>query len=102
LRLSVKSLAFRRRQHRDRMTLARERVALAREKNESDSRRATDGKKADHLGPIATDWKGVRERVCRQFGISPEESARRAELHKTWVQPHRRPGVPEEINPVDD
>jgi hypothetical protein len=104
LRLAMKSLAFRRRQHRDRMVLARERVALAREKNESDSRRATNpsAKQADHLGPIATDWKGVGERVCKLFGITPEEEARRAELHKTWKDLHARPGIPEEINPVDD
>jgi hypothetical protein len=97
LRLSVKSLAFRRRQHRDRM-------ALARERSENDSWRATKGsaKNSDHLGPFATDWKGVGERVCKQFGITPEEAARRAELHKTWKQPHTRPGVPEEINPIDD
>jgi hypothetical protein len=96
-RLSVKSLAFRRKQHRDRMTLARE-------KNENVSSRATKNsvKKFDHLGPIATDWKGVGERVCKQFGITPEEEARRAELHKTWKQPHTRPGIPEEINPIDD
>jgi hypothetical protein len=97
LRLSMKSLAFRRKQHRDRMTLARERI-------ENDSRRAPkdSAKNSDHLGPIATDWKGLGERVCKQFGITPEEEARRAELHKTWKNPHARPGIPEEINPVDD
>ena len=57
--------------------------------------------RSDHLGPIATDWKGVGERVCKLFGITPEEEARRAELHKTWKDPHARPGIPEEINPVD-
>ena len=96
LRLSIKSMAFRRKQHRDRMTLAREKI-------ESDSQRATNpsARKSDHLGPIATDWKGVGERVCKLFGITPEEEARRAELHKTWKDPHARPGIPEEINPVD-
>ena len=57
---------------------------------------------SDHLGPIATDWKALGERVCKQFGITPEEEARRAELHKTWKNPHARPGIPEEINPIDD
>ena len=96
-RLSTKSLAFRRRQHRDRM-------ALAREKSEKDSRRTSENsaRNSDHLGPIATDWKGLGERVCKQFGITPEEEARRAELHKTWKNPHARPGIPEEINPIDD
>lgn len=104
LRISVRSLALRRKQHWDRMTLARERMALARERMENESQRASNGsaRKADHLGPIATDWKGVGERVCKLFGITPEEEARRAELHKTWKNPHARPGVPEEINPIDD
>ena len=64
----------------------------------SDSRQP----QSDHLGPIATDWKALGERVCKQFGITPEEEARRAELHKTWKNPHARPGIPEEINPIDD
>jgi hypothetical protein len=97
LRLSMKSLALRRKQHRERMKLARERM-------EKDPQGASNGsaKKADHLGPIATDWKGVGERVCKLFGITPEEEARRAELHKTWKDPHARPGIPEEINPIYD
>lgn len=100
LRLSMKSLAIRRKQHRDRMALARERM---REKNENDSRSSTNGsaKQADHLGPVATNWEEVGQRVCKLFGITPEEEARRAELHKTWKDPHARPGIPEEINPVD-
>ncbi|MGZ8938259.1 MAG: hypothetical protein ACXW32_03510, partial [Limisphaerales bacterium] len=104
LRISMKSLALRRRQHRERMVLARERMAMARERTENGSRNSTNGsaKKADHLGPIATDWKGVGERVCKLFGITPEEEARRAELHKTWKDPHARPGIPEEINPIND
>jgi hypothetical protein len=61
-----------------------------------------DGRPGDHLGPIATNWKEVGQRVCKLFGITPEEEARRAELHKTWVDPNIRPGIPEEINPVLD
>lgn len=103
LRLSMRSLALRRRQHRDRMTLVRERMALARERMENESRSSTNGsaRKADHLGPIATNWDEVGERVRKLFGITPEESARRAELRKTWKDPYARPGIPEEINPVD-
>ena len=115
-RLSVKSLAFRRKQHRDRMALASSPSPLQGDHN-SRSERLVEGNKlvaglgshwagvrgaSDHLGPIATDWKALGERVCKQFGITPEEEARRAELHKTWKNPHARPGIPEEINPIDD
>jgi hypothetical protein len=93
--LSLKSLAFRRKQHRDRMALASSPSPLQGE-------RAGVRGASDHLGPIATDWKALGERVCKQFGITPEEEARRAELHKTWKNPHARPGIPEEINPIDD
>ncbi len=59
-------------------------------------------KKADQYGPVATNWDEVGERVRKIFGISEEESARRKELHKTWKDPHARPGIPEEINPIYD
>ena len=59
-------------------------------------------KQPDHLGPVATNWEEVGQRVCKLFGITPEEEARRAELHKTWKDPHARPGIPEEINPIYD
>jgi hypothetical protein len=59
-------------------------------------------KQPDQYGPVATNWEEVGQRVCKIFGISPEEEARRAELHKTWKDPHARPGIPEEINPVYD
>ena len=59
-------------------------------------------KKADQYGPVATNWDEVGERVRKIFGISEEESARRKELHKTWKNPHARPGIPEEINPIYD
>jgi hypothetical protein len=58
-------------------------------------------KQSDALGPVATNWEEVGQRVCKIFNISPEEAKRRAELHKTWKDPHARPGIPEEINPVD-
>jgi hypothetical protein len=80
--------------------LRREELALKREKAQSKNDQRQ--KNSDHVGPFATDWKGVGDRVCKQFNISPEEAARRAELHKNWKQPHTRPGVPEEINPIDD
>src|SRR5688500_7157507 len=41
----------------------------------------------DALGRLATNWKEVGERVRKQFDISPEEAARRRELHKTWKRP---------------
>ena len=58
-------------------------------------------KQPDQYGPVATNWEEVGQRVCKIFGISPEEEKRRAELHKTWKDPHARPGIPEEINPID-
>ena len=57
---------------------------------------------SDAYGPVPTDLEGLGERVRKIFGISEEESKRRAELHKTWKDPHARPGIPEEINPVYD
>jgi hypothetical protein len=74
LRLTAKSLAFRRRQHRDRSA--------------ADSQRSTLNSQlppqADHLGPYAVDLEGIRERARKHFGITPEESARRAALRKAW------------------
>ena len=93
-----KSLALREQESARRASspspLQAERAAVS---GSSDSR-----PQSDHLGPIATDWKALGQRVCKQFGITPEEEARRAELHKTWKNPHARPGIPEEINPIDD
>jgi hypothetical protein len=89
-----------------RIDLAEKALALRRE--ESEHRRANPKtkdsnleKKGDQYGPVATNWEEVGERARKIFGISEEESARRAELHKTWKNPHARPGIPEEINPVD-
>ena len=39
---------------------------------------------SDHLGPYAIDLEGIRERARKFFGITPEESARRAALRKAW------------------
>ena len=44
----------------------------------------------DALGPFATNWEDVRKRAQKAFGITPEESARRAELRRTWVDPYAR------------
>jgi hypothetical protein len=41
----------------------------------------------DHLGPLARNWEDVRARARKAFGITPEESARRAELRRTWKPP---------------
>jgi hypothetical protein len=92
LRLTAKSLAFRRRQHRARIALSSK---IKTKNSESE-------KQADHLGPYASDLEGIRERVRKHFGITPEESARRAALRKAWKDPHARPGIPEEINPIED
>jgi len=43
---------------------------------------------SDHLGPFASDLEGIRERARKHFGITPEESARRAELRRTWKNPN--------------
>jgi hypothetical protein len=42
---------------------------------------------SDHLGPLARNWEDVRARARKAFGITPEESARRAELRRTWKPP---------------
>lgn len=91
------------------LDLARQTLELRRQESEyhrANSKPKTQNpdpeKKPDHLGPIATNWEEVGQRVCKLFGITPEEEARRAELHKTWKDPHARPGIPEEINPIDD
>jgi hypothetical protein len=112
LALAEKRLA----QNDRRIDLAEKALALRRE--ESEHRRASspsplggeragvrgassNDPRADAYGPVATNWEEVGQRVCKIFGISPEEEKRRAELHKTWKNPHARPGIPEEINPVD-
>ncbi|HEX7861408.1 MAG TPA: hypothetical protein VF773_13830 [Verrucomicrobiae bacterium] len=47
-----------------------------------------DGRLCDNLGPIAQNLQEINDRVRKQFGITPEESARRAELRKTWKNPN--------------
>jgi hypothetical protein len=90
-RLSIKSLAFRRRQHRDRMTLAREKI-------ENDSRRTKDSaKNSDHLGPFARNLHEIGERVRKHLGITPEEAAHRAALRKTWTPPHTQKHPPRHV-----
>jgi hypothetical protein len=100
-----------------RLEIARERLAIQKRKLEltekltakklnakpaADSTPTAPQRKEDHLGPLARNWEEIGERVCKQFNISPEEAARRAELHKTWVQPHVNPKHPVEINPIYD
>jgi hypothetical protein len=107
LALAEKRLA----QNDRRIDLAEKALALRREesehrRNNQNSKLTTKNSKladhADQYGPVATNWEEVGQRVCKIFGISPEEEKRRAELHKTWKNPHARPGIPEEINPVYD
>jgi hypothetical protein len=86
-----KTLELRREELEHRRTAASQRSTL----------NSQHAKQADQYGPVATNWEEVGQRVCKIFGISPEEEKRRAELHKTWKNPHARPGIPEEINPVD-
>ena len=43
---------------------------------------ASDSVPCDHLGPLARNWEDVRRRAQIKFGITPEESARRAELRR--------------------
>ena len=54
-----------------------------------------EGRPCDHLGPYATNWDEVGDRVCKQFGITREELIRRAELRRTWKNPNARPPHPE-------
>ncbi|MGZ8900088.1 MAG: hypothetical protein ACXW3Z_08330 [Limisphaerales bacterium] len=64
-------------------------------REDSEHRRATNSQlktqnakleaQADHLGPYAADLEGIRERARKHFGITPEESARRAALRKAWM-----------------
>jgi hypothetical protein len=51
---------------------------------------------SDHLGPLARNWEDVRERARKKFGITPEESARRAELRRTWKNPSVQPSSGEQ------
>lgn len=95
--LTEQNLKLRREQFED----LRQHRAQIRASSQSKTKDSDLTKRADHLGPVATNWKEVGERVCKLFGITPEEEARRAELHKTWKDPYARPGIPEEINPVD-
>ena len=39
---------------------------------------------SDALGPFARNLEEIRERARKHFGITPEESARRAALRKAW------------------
>jgi hypothetical protein len=43
---------------------------------------------SDHLGPLATNWDEVGDRVCKHFGITRAELIRRAELRRTWKNPN--------------
>jgi hypothetical protein len=86
-----KTLELRREELEHRRTAASQRSTL----------NSQHAKQADQYGPVATNWEEVGQRVRKIFGISEEESKRRAELRKTWKNPHARPGIPEEINPVD-
>ena len=49
---------------------------------------ASDSVPCDHLGPLARTWEDVRRRAQIKFGITPEESARRAELRRTRRNPY--------------
>ena len=71
------------------LTLSREKHELRRTSNSnSNSKLNTENSKlssqSDELGPLARNWEDVRARARKAFGITPEESARRAELRKTW------------------
>jgi hypothetical protein len=81
-------------QHRKKMD--EEKLKLHREKFEA-TRAASNSKlgtqnstleQSDALGPYAADLEGIRERARKHFGITPEESARRAELRRTWKDPN--------------
>ena len=77
-------------QHRKKMD--EEKLKLSREKSEA-TRAASNSKlktqnssleQSDHLGPYAADLEGIRERARKHFGITAEESARRAELRRKF------------------
>jgi hypothetical protein len=55
---------------------------------------------SDALGPLARNWEDVRKRAQKKFGITPEESARRAELRRTWKNPNvqQSPGELPDLN----
>ena len=110
-------------QHRIKMD--EEKLKLSREKLEatcvaSNSKLKTQNsslEQSDHLGPYAADLEGIRERARKHFGITPEESARRAELRRKFnsgelklpehcsmldAQPAPSPSAPPSVQPAAD
>ena len=88
-----------RKQISERTTVVRE-AHLALSRQDSEHRRAANSKlntknstlseQSDELGPYAVDLEGIRERARKHFGITPEESARRAALRKAWMAQESR------------
>jgi hypothetical protein len=80
----MKSLALRRKQHRDR---------IARLNRTTRDTELTE--QCDALGPYARNLEEIRERARKHFRITPEESARRAELRKAWISQNAENSSPE-------
>ena len=78
------------------LALRREQLAAKAESNEE----SANERRGDELGPFARNLSEVGERVRKHLGITPEESARRRELRKTWVQPHPQKHQPKDTNPL--
>jgi hypothetical protein len=73
-----------------RLEIAKQTLALRTAKASTNSAHSTQHSalpESDHLGPLARNWEEVRARAQAAFGITPEESARRAELRRTWKPP---------------
>jgi hypothetical protein len=73
-----------------RLEIAKQTLALRTAKASTNSAPSTQHSalaESDHLGPLARNWEEVRARAQAAFGITPEESARRAELRRTWKPP---------------
>jgi hypothetical protein len=71
----------------DALALRREesarRAASAKSKTET-SKASDTAEQSDHLGPLARNWEDVSARARKHFGITLEESQRRAALRKIW------------------
>ena len=83
----------------ERLDLAKRSLTLREQQSANSSSKlstenSTLARSADHLGPLAKNWEDVRERARKAFGITPEESARRAELRRTWVDPSAHLNTP--------